>query len=62
MQKIPMEEYVAYEELLVRADDVWHTAKETSDFALFEPLLAEIVETNIRFAGYCAPEKAAYDY
>ena len=62
MQKIPMAEYVAYEELLVRADDVWHTAKETSDFALFEPLLAEIVETNIRFAGYCAPEKAAYDY
>ena len=32
MQKIPMEDYVAYQRLLVEADDVWHTAKETSDF------------------------------
>ena len=62
MQKIPMEEYVAYEELLVRADDVWHRAKETSDFALFEPLLQEIFDTNRRFAGYIAPDKDPYDY
>ncbi len=39
MQKIPMDEYVAYQQLLVEADDVWHRAKETSDFALFEPVL-----------------------
>ena len=62
MQKIPMTEYVAYQELLVQADDVWHRAKETSDFELFRPLLEQIFETNIRFAGYCAPEKAPYDY
>ena len=62
MQKIPMAEYVAYQELLVQADDVWHQAKETSDFELFRPLLEQIFETNIRFAGYCAPEKAPYDY
>ena len=62
MQKIPMEEYVAYQMLLVEADDVWHTAKETSDFALFEPVLEKIFETNLRFAGYCAPEKDPYDY
>ena len=62
MQKIPMAEYVAYQELLVQADDVWHRAKETSDFELFRPLLEQIFETNIRFAGYCAPEKAPYDY
>ncbi len=62
MQKIPMEEYIAYERLLVEADDVWHTAKETSDFALFEPLLTEIFETQVRFAEYCAPEMKPYDY
>ena len=62
MQKIPMDEYVAYQELLVKADDVWHRAKETSDFELFRPLLEQIFETNIRFAGYLAPDKKPYDY
>ena len=62
MQKIPMDEYVAYQQLLVEADDVWHRAKETSDFALFEPVLEKIFETNIRFAHCCAPEKDPYDY
>ena len=45
MQNIPMDEYVAYQQLLVEADDVWHRAKETSDFALFEPVLEKIFET-----------------
>lgn len=62
MQKIPMDEYVAYERLLVEADDVWHTAKEKSDFSLFRPILEKIFETNIRFAGYIAPEKKPYDF
>ena len=62
MQKIPMDEFVAYQQLLVEADDVWHRAKETSDFELFAPILEQIFETNIRFAGYCAPEKHPYDY
>ena len=62
MQKIPMDEYVAYQELLVKADDVWHRAKEASDFESFRPLLEQIFETNIRFAGYLAPDKKPYDY
>ena len=62
MQKIPMDEYIAYQRLLVEADDVWHRAKDASDFAMFEPCLEKIFETNIRFAGYCAPEKDPYDY
>lgn len=62
MKKIPMEEYVAYEELLVKADDVWHSAKENNDFASFCPILEEIFATTIRFAGYCAPDKKPYDY
>ena len=62
MRKIPMDEYISYQRLLAEADDVWHRAKENSDFALFEPVLEKIFETNIRFAGYCAPDKAPYDY
>ena len=61
-KKIPMDEYIAYETLIVEAEDVWHTAKEKSNFALFEPYLTKIFETNIRFAGYLAPEKKPYDY
>lgn len=62
MQAIPMDQYVAYQSLLVEADDVWHRAKEASDFAAFEPILEKIFETVIRFAGYIAPDKDPYDY
>lgn len=62
MKKIPMDEYIAYEELLVEADDVWHKAKEESNFELFCPVLERIFETTIRHAGYCAPDKHPYNY
>ena len=62
MQKIPMDEYIEYEKLMVEADDVWHRAKEKSAFELFRPVLERIVEFTLRFAHYCAPEKDPYDY
>ena len=62
MRCIPMEEYVAYQMLLNEADDVWHRAKEQNDYASFEPILQKIIDTNIRFAGYIAPEKHPYDF
>ncbi len=62
LRLVPMKEYVDYQVLLAEADDVWHTAKDTSDFALFEPYLEKIFETNVRFAGYFAPDKKPYDY
>ena len=62
MQKIPMNEYLEYQALLVEAVDVWHVAKEKSDYAMFEPCLEKIFETNIRFAGYLDPEQDPYDY
>ena len=61
MQKIPMDEYIAYEKLTVEADDVWHTCKLNSDFATFEPYLQQIFDYNRKFARYCAPEKDPYD-
>ena len=62
MKKIPMDEYIAYQELMVEADDVWHRAKETSDFELFRPVLKKIFDTTKRFAAYCAPEMHPYNY
>ena len=62
MQKIPMDEYVAYQEMLVNADAVWHEAKEKSDFAMFEPYLQKIFDTNKKFAGYLNPDMDPYDY
>ena len=62
MKKIPLEEFIAYEELLVEADDVWHRAKEESDFESFRPFLEKIFATQKKFAKYCAPEMHPYNY
>ena len=60
-RRIPQEEFVAYQKLTTRADDVWQTAKTNNDFALFEPYLQEIFDTLKRFALYWEPEKAPYE-
>ena len=62
MQKIPMDEWIEYQGLLVESQDVWHKAKESSDFELFRPYLEKVFETQKRFAGYLAPGKDPYDY
>ena len=36
MFRIPAEEYMAYAQLTNQASDVWHKAKETNDFELFQ--------------------------
>lgn len=62
MKKIPIDEYVEYQQLLVRADDIWHKAKENSDFALFCPYLEKIFEFQKRFALYIEPDRDPYDH
>ncbi len=62
MQKIPMEEYVAYEKLVVESQDVWTRAKNANDFDSFAPYLEKILAARIRFARYAAPEKDPYDF
>ena len=52
---------VPKKELCNRADDVWHKAKAQDDFALFCPVLQELVDYNRRFAGYYDASKAPYD-
>ena len=58
---LPMEEYVAYQQLTNEASAVWHDAKEKSDWALFAPLLDRILAARRRFAALKAPDRPAYD-
>ena len=62
LRKVPVEEYVAMQKLFSESEDVWHEAKEKSDFAMFAPYLERVVETMKRYAARVAPEKDAYDY
>ena len=52
---------MAYTELVNRAGAVWEMAKNTDDFALFAPVLEELVACQRRFAAYYDPAKKPYD-
>lgn len=60
-EKIPMEEYIAYNMEVNEASAVWHRAKPANDFASFAPHLDKIVAFNRRFAEYWEPSKPKYD-
>lgn len=52
MEKIPVEEYQAYQELTAKAPSVWAKAKEQNNFASFAPLLEEVFTYNLKFGQY----------
>ena len=58
---LPMEEFVAWQELTNEASAVWHDAKEKSDWNMFAPYLEKMVTARRRFASLKNPEKPAYD-
>ena len=58
---LPMEEYVAWQELTNEASAVWHDAKEKSDWNLFAPFLEKMIASRRRFAALKSPDKPAYD-
>ncbi|MBR3424408.1 MAG: carboxypeptidase M32, partial [Clostridia bacterium] len=60
--KIPRDLYVAYRAQVVRADDVWHRAKESSDYALFSPELKKIFEMTKEIGSYVEPDADPYDF
>lgn len=59
--KIPENEFIAYQMLLNKAQLVWQDAKEKNDYASFKGVLAEIIDTNKKFAKYYAPDALAYN-
>ncbi|MBR0407243.1 MAG: carboxypeptidase M32 [Clostridia bacterium] len=62
MQKIPMDEYVAYQKFVVDCQEAWYKAKQASDFAAYQPFLEKMLDYTVRFARYAAPDKDPYDY
>ena len=52
MELIPPEELQAYEILLAKAYPVWEEAKTTNNYAIYAPVLEEIIAYNKKFAGY----------
>lgn len=61
MTLIPADEYMAYQQLLAEAGQVWHDAKLASDYAAYAPYLDKIIAYNRRFAARKGPGKPAYD-
>ena len=57
-----MDEYIAYQELVVKAEDVWERAKNSSDFAMFCPYLEDIFAYQKKFANYIDPDMDPYDH
>ena len=58
---LPMEEFIAYQELTNESSAVWHDAKIKSDWEAFAPYLEKIIASRRRFAALKAPGKPAYD-
>lgn len=60
-RRIPMEEYVAYQKLTTESDAIWHTAKESNDYALFMPYLERLIAQTQRIMRYIKPDQPVYD-
>ena len=58
---LPMEEYVAWQELTNEAGAVWHEAKVKSDWNMFAPCLEKLIAARRRYAALKSPDKPAYD-
>ncbi len=58
---LPMEEYIAWQELTNEAGNVWHEAKVKSDWNMFAPYLEKMIPARRRFASLKNPDKPAYD-
>ena len=58
---LPMDEFIAWQELTNEASAVWHDAKEKSDWNMFAPYLEKMIASRRRYAALKAPEKPAYD-
>ena len=61
MNRIPAEEFVAFNVLCNDAQANWEKAKKESDFSIYQPYLEKIVEYQKKFAGYYNPDIPAYD-
>lgn len=59
--KIPADKFQAYTALTAHTETIWAEAKETGDFASFEPYLTQIVEKLQEFIDLWGPRATRYD-
>ncbi|MBO4472088.1 MAG: carboxypeptidase M32, partial [Clostridia bacterium] len=58
---LPMDEYIAWQELTNESSAVWHDAKENNDWELFAPYLEKVIAGSVRYASLKNSAKPAYD-
>ena len=61
IEKIPMDDFVAYQMELNAAQNAWHEAKTCDNYALFEPHLAKLIDYTVRFTKLQKPGMDVYD-
>ena len=61
LTRIPMEEYAAYVRITNESGERWRAAKAAGDYAIFEPILKQVLDYSRRFAGYRDSTRPAYD-
>jgi len=61
MNRIPADEFVAFNVLRNDAQASWEKAKTSNDFSVFQPYLEKIVAYQKKFAGYYNSSIPAYD-
>lgn len=62
MAKIPQNEYLAYQAILSRSQNIWAKAKRENNFELFKGTLKDIVSYEKKFAAYTKTDEAClYD-
>ena len=62
MQKIPQDEYNAFNLASSQSQQQWELSKENNDYASYEPHLRKMIEYRLRFAHYINPCQDPYDY
>lgn len=58
---IPKDEYVAYQNLLNEAYNIWLKAKQANDFSIFAPTLKKIIESSRRSYEYRKSSRPVYE-
>ncbi len=61
MSSIPKDEYVEYQKLVSRSENIWENAKKNNDFSSFAPCLEKLVDFNRKFAHYYKPYEKPYN-
>ena len=52
IKNIPVEEYVAFQQLKQDAQQTWEEAKNTQDYSVFEPDLIKLIDTHKKITAY----------